>query len=67
MGDALIFGDRVERIDAGQIDERELPAVVETDAAYMAFDGNARVVSDLLAKPGEGVEKGGFAGIWGAD
>ena len=62
-GDARVFRVSGERVDAGEIDEREVAAADGLHAAGVMLHGDAGIVGDLLAHAGEAVEEGGFAGV----
>ncbi len=66
-GDARVFRVRSERIDARQIDQREVFAAHAGHEAHALLDGDAGVVGDFLAQAGELVEERGFAGVGRAD
>jgi hypothetical protein len=66
-GDARVLRVGGERIDAGQIDEREVVAADRLHAAGVVFHRDAGIVRDLLAQAGEPVEEGGLAGVGRAD
>ena len=66
-GDARVFRVRSERVDAGQIDEREVFAADAGHQSLALLDGDAGVVGDFLAQAGELVEERGLAGVGRAD
>ncbi len=66
-GDARILRVRSERVDAGQVDQREVFAAYAGHNAHALLDGDAGIVGDFLAQAGELVEECGFAGVGRAD
>ncbi len=66
-GDARVFGVGCERVDAGQVDEREVRAAEALHRAGVVFDGDAGIVGDLLSHPGQTVEERGLAAVGRAD
>ena len=66
-GDARVFRVRSERVDAGQVDEREIFAAHAGHQSHALLDGDAGVVGDFLAQARELVEECGFAGVGRAD
>jgi len=66
-GYAGVFGVGGERIDAGEVDEREVAAADGLHLAGVVLDGDARVVGYLLAHASEAVEEGRLAAVWRAD
>ena len=66
-GHACIFGVSRERVDAGQIDEREVAAANGLHTAGVVLHGDAGIVGDLLTHPGKPVEEGGLARVRWAD
>ena len=59
----LVRARGVEAVGAGEVNEFNRAAVGQSQAAGMALDGDARIIADLLARAGERVEQGAFAGI----
>ena len=66
-GDAGVLGIGRERVDAGQVDEREVFAAHAGHGPHALLDGDARVVGDLLAEASELVKERGLAGVGRAD
>src|SRR3546814_2177991 len=56
-----------EAVAAGQVDQRQRPTIGEAGMASLAFDGDARIVGDLLPRAGQRVEQARFAGVGIAD
>ena len=52
----LIFGPRLQAVDAGQIHQRDFAAAVQFGAADALLDRDAGEVGDLLAKAGQPIE-----------
>jgi hypothetical protein len=63
----LVGAAGAQGIGAGQIEHAQGAAAGRVQHAFLPLDGNARVVGDLLAAAGQGVEQGGLAGIGIAD
>ncbi len=67
-GDALVGGEpvfglhRFQRIDAGQIDQRD-GSLAGGEGALLALDGDAGPVAGALAQPGQQIEQRGFTGV----
>ena len=66
-GNAGVLGIGGQRVDSGQVDEREVVAADRLHAAGVVLDGDAGIVGDLLPHAGQAVEKGGLARVRGAD
>jgi hypothetical protein len=62
-GNAFVVGTGVEAVDAGEIDDKDIAALLRAGAADVVFDGNAGEVGDLLAEAGEPVEERCLAGV----
>ncbi len=56
----------VEAVKAGQVNNNDL-FVIEMEAADFTLDGGAGEIGGLGSQTGEGVEKGGFTGVWITD
>ena len=65
MASSSVVG--LEAVGARQIENAQRASVGGGAFAFAAFDGDARVVSDLLAAAGEAVEECGLAAIGDAD
>ena len=65
MASSSVVG--LEAVGARQIENAQRAAVRRGAFAFAAFDGDARVVSDLLAAAGESIEERGLAAIGNAD
>ena len=66
--DGLIEGRGLEAVGAGQVDHAEdAPGARADEAAFLALDGDAGVVGDLLAAAGETIEERGLAAVGDAD
>jgi hypothetical protein len=65
--DLFIFATRLERVDSWEIYEGKGVAGVQAQSAYVALDGDARIVRDFLAEASEAIEKRALAGIWWTD
>ena len=66
-GDLLVGGGGVEAVRAGQVNQLDRAPVVEREAPRMAFDRDAGIIADLLARAGQRVEQRTFAGVRIAD
>ena len=65
--DARVLGVRGERVDSGQVDERQVVAPDGLHSARVVLHGYAGIVGHLLTHPGQSIEKGGLAGVRRAD
>ena len=65
--DALILRLGIETVNAGQVNQVDLVAALQTIAAGMVLHGDAGEVADLLAQSRQAVEERGFAGIGRTD
>ena len=65
--DARVFGVGRERVDAGQIDEREVRAAEALHRAGVVLDRDAGIVRDLLAHSGQPIEECGLAAVGRTD
>ena len=66
--DRFIQGRGFQAVGARQVHHPvDAPAVRADEAAFLALDGHARVVRDLLAAAGQAVEQRGLAAIGHAD
>ena len=63
VGDLLVFGTRIEAIDAGQVDDVDGAAAGELREAGMLFHCDAGEVGDFLAHPGQAIKESGFAAV----
>src|ERR1039458_6792056 len=59
----LVFGARVEAVDAGEVHDADAASVGEFGDAGVLFHRNAGEIGYLLAQPGETVEQGGLTGV----
>ena len=59
----LVFGARIEAIDARKIDHKDFAVVIELHAPHAMLDGDARKIRDFLAQSGEAVEQRGLARV----
>src|SRR5205085_2043374 len=66
-GHLLIRAGGIETVGAGEVDQLDRPAVGKIEAARLPLDGDARIITDLLSRPGQHVEQGALAGIGIAD
>jgi hypothetical protein len=65
--DDFVGAGRVEAVRAGQVEHAHAAAGRRFEPAFLAFDGHARVVRDLLAAAGEAIEQRGLAAVRIAD
>ncbi len=65
--DALILRLGIEAVNAGQVNQVDLVAALQTIAAGVVLHGDAGEVANLLAQSGQAVEERGFAGIGRTD
>ena len=63
MRNLLVFGARMQAIDAGEIDQEDFLLALELRLAHAVFNGNTGKISHLLAEAGKPVKERGFAGI----
>jgi hypothetical protein len=56
VGDLFIGGQRIKTVSAGQIEKANAQARGSQQGAFLALDGDAGVIGDLLAATGEDVE-----------
>ena len=66
-GDGFVGRSRRQAVGAGQVDQFGSAAIGQRQAPGLAFDGDARIIADLLAAAGQRVEQAGLAGIGIAD
>ena len=66
-GHHLVGAARGEAVGAGQVDQLERRSPPWANRALLHLDGDAGVVADVLAQPGQGVEQGRLAGVRVAD
>jgi hypothetical protein len=62
-GDLFIGGQRIEAVGAGQIQNAHAQARRREQRAFLALDGDAGVIGDLLPAAGENVEKCRLAAV----
>ena len=62
LRDPLVGGKRAEAVGPRQIDDVQ-SELVDVAAAGAALDRHPRIVRDVLARPGEGIEQRGLAAI----
>ncbi len=67
MGDAFVFGARIEAIDAGKVDGVDLAVTANADLSQVMLDGDAGEIRHFLAESGEPVKERGFARVGRAD
>ena len=60
---ALVLRPGREAVDARQIHQGDLPAILHPDLAQALFYRYSRIVGHLLPEPGEAVEERGFSAI----
>ena len=65
--DGFVERRRAQAVGARQIENAQRASVGRGALAFAAFDGDARVVSDLLAAAREAIEECGLAAIGNAD
>jgi len=63
----LVGAGGIEAVGAGQVDEFDRSAVRQAHPACLALHRHARIVADLLARAGHGIEQRALAGIGIAD
>ncbi len=66
-GDLLVRAPGPEAVGARQVDDQDPAVGGGVKHPLLALDGHARIVGHLLARPGQGVEQGGLAGVGVAD
>ena len=66
-GDRFVGAGGVEAVGAGQVEHAHAGGRRACEAAFLALDGDAGVVGDLLATAGERVEQRGLAAVRVAD
>ena len=66
-GDLLVRAAAAQRIGAGQVDHGDLAAQRRDEEAFLALDGDAGIVRDLLPAAGQRIEQRGLAAVWRAD
>ena len=66
-GNRFVRRHRVEAVRAGQIDDLIGASRGGTEVTFLALDGDAGVVGDFLAGPGEAVEESSLAAVRIAD
>src|SRR3546814_4808191 len=66
-GNDFFQADRIQAIGAWQIEHPIVPAGSGLKMAFLALDGDARIVGDLLPATGEPIEQRGFPAIGIAD
>ena len=59
----LVRAAAAQRIGAGQVDQRHLPAHGRDEGAFLALDGDARIIRDLLPAAGQRIEQRGLAAV----
>lgn len=57
----------MKAVATGEVQQAHQFTVGAVEGALFFFDGNAGIVSDFLAEPGEGVEEGRFSAVWVTD
>src|ERR1019366_7801507 len=63
VGHLLVFGARVEAVDAGEIDDTDAAPIGEFGDSGVLLHRDAGEISHLLAQAGETIEQGGLAGV----
>ena len=64
--DLFVLGPRIEAVQSGQVDKRNLLAVSKPHSTQPFFDRDAGVVGDLLAQTRQSIEKGWTFRSWEA-
>ena len=62
-GDSLIGRAGMQAVGAWQIEQAQRLACSAEQTPFLAFDGHAGVVGDLLVAAGQAIEKGGLAAV----